>query len=220
MEANIQLQFDEINSKLSFIIDELEQQRRQRVMYDDLMDDLMRVAKDVYRTATDELEELSAHVEFDDFRYLIKKLIRNTGNLTQLLEQVESIRDFTNDAKRIVQELFGSAIIRLDELERAGYFQFFKESTKIADNIVNSFSAEDVKKLGDNIVAILNTVKNLTQPEMLTTVNNAVDVYKSIDINQIEKMSIFSLLKELNKPEMKQGIVFMTKFVKSLSEHK
>ena len=45
-----------------------------------------------------------------------------------------------------------------------------------------SFSPEDVKHLGDNIVTILNTIKNLTQPDMLHAINNAVTVYKNIDV--------------------------------------
>ena len=39
------------------------------------------------------------------------------------------------------------------------------------DQVVTSFGEEDVKQLGDNVVLILNTVKSLTQPEMLNLVN-------------------------------------------------
>jgi uncharacterized protein YjgD (DUF1641 family) len=89
---------------------------------------------------------------------------------------------------------------KLDEYDRKGYFQFIKELQGIADNVVTSFSAEDVKLLSDNIVTILNTVKNLTQPEMLQAINNALAVYKNINFEINGKVSFFSLMKDLNSP--------------------
>ena len=79
------------------------------------------------------------------------------------------------------------------------------------------FTADDVKNLGDNIVTILNTIKNLTQPDMLHAINNAVSVYKNIDVKVDEKVSFFSLLKEMNSPEVKRGLAVGLKFLKNLA---
>ncbi|UCH65165.1 MAG: DUF1641 domain-containing protein, partial [Ignavibacterium sp.] len=76
----------------------------------------------------------------------------------------------------------------------------------------------DVKLLGDNIVTILNTVKNLTQPEMLQAINNALAVYKNIDFEIDEKVSLFSLIKDLNTPEAKKGLAVGIQFLKNLAE--
>ena len=40
------------------------------------------------------------------------------------------------------------------------------------DNVVTSFNEEDVNRLGDNIVLILNTVKDMTQPEIMNFVRS------------------------------------------------
>ena len=45
---------------------------------------------------------------------------------------------------------------------------------QIADNVVTSFTEEDVRKLGDNAVLILKTVKDLTQPEIMGLVRAIV----------------------------------------------
>jgi len=107
---------------------------------------------------------------------------------------------------------------KLDEFDRKGYFQFIKELSKVMDNVVVSFSPEDVKHLAENAVTILNTVKNLTQPDMLKAVNNAVAVYKNLDVDVSEKISFFSLIKELNKPEVKKGLAFGLKFLENLGK--
>ncbi len=77
---------------------------------------------------------------------------------------------------------------------------------------------EDVRALGDNAVTILNTVKSLTQPDMLNAINNAVSVYKKLDIEIEENVSYFQLFKRMNTPEMRNGIAFGIKFLKSLAE--
>ncbi len=53
------------------------------------------------------------------------------------------------------------------ELEQKGYFTFARGGMRMMDNVVTSFSEEDVNRLGDNIVLILNTVKDMTQPEIM-----------------------------------------------------
>jgi uncharacterized protein YjgD (DUF1641 family) len=85
------------------------------------------------------------------------------------------------------------------------------------DNVVTSFTPEDVKNLGDNVVTILNTLKNLTQPDMLQTINNTIGVYKQLDVQIPEKVSLFSLIKEINTPEMKRGLAFAITFLKNVA---
>ncbi len=215
---NIQEQIDSINKKLDVILGEIELQSRHRREMDDLKDDLMRVGKDVYDTAVSELEEVHDHLQTGDMLHLGKKLLRNVRNITKTFEQFENIKDFLNDFTPISRELFIDFMNKLDEFDRKGYFQFMKELSKVMDNVVVSFSAEDVKHLAENAVTILNTVKNLTQPDVLKAVNNAIAVYKNLDVDVSEKISVFGLMKELNKPEVKKGLAFGLKFLENLGK--
>ena len=130
---------------------------------------------------------------------------------------MESTRDFLRDVSPLVRESILDMMKKLDEFDRKGYFQFAKELQNAADNVVTSFTTEDVKHLGDNIVTILNTIKNLTQPDMLAAINNAVSVYKNIDLTVESKVSLFSLIKELNSNEAKRGLAVGLKFLKNLA---
>lgn len=216
-EKNIQTQLDEINKKLDFILSEIDLQRKHRQEMEDLKEDLMRVAKEVYQTSLDELEQVHDFLKTGDIMHLFKKLLRNVNNLAKLFEQLENIRDFVKDFSPISKELAKDLIYKLDEFDKKGYFAFLKETQKIIDNIVTSFTVEDVKALGDNIVTILNTIKNLTQPDMLQAVNNALSVYKNLDIEVKEDISLVKLIRELNHPETKKALFFGLQFLKSLS---
>lgn len=217
-EQKIINDIEAINKKLDIILAEIELQQRHRREMDDLKDDLMRIGKDVYDTAVTELEEVHDHIQTGDMMYLGKKLLRNVNNITKTFEQFENVKDFLYDFKPVSREMFFDFMNKLDEMDRKGYFTFMKEIGKMTDKVVSSFSTEDIKQLGDNIVTILNTIKNLTQPDMLNAVNNAVSVYKNLDMKIEKDVSFLYLLKELNKPEVKKGLALALNFLKNLNQ--
>ena len=216
-DAALQSQIVEIQRKLDVIMEEIELQRRHRREMDDLKEDLMRVGKDLYQKTVTELEEVHDHLDTGDILFLTKKLLRNVRTMTAVLEQLESTRDFLQDFSPVARQLFLDLMGKLDELDRKGYFAFLKELSSVADRVVTSFTADDVRHLGDNVVTILNTVKRLTQPDMLHAINNAVVVYKNLDTSDTGDVSMFGLLRELNTPEARRGLAFTIRFLKSVA---
>lgn len=146
-----------------------------------------------------------------------QKLLRNVTTLTAMFEQLESMRDFLQDAAPLARESFIDFMNTLDEFDRKGYFAFMKELGRVADRVVTSFSPDDVENLGDNVVTILNTVKSMTQPDVLHAANNALNVYKKLDMEVEEDVSLLALLKEMNTPEARKGMVFAIRFLKSIA---
>ena len=214
---NLELQLHSIDKKLDLISEELAVVRRQREELNELKQDLTVIAKDVFNTAIVELEDIAPFVQTGDFLHLLKKILRNTRNITNVMTQFESVLDFFDDAKPISKELFNTTLEKLDEFDRKGYFQFIKELMNVADRVVEHFSKEDVKLLGDNVITILETVKGLTQPEMLTALNNAVVIYQSLDPKDAPQYSIWKVMRVLNTPEMKKGIGFVITFFKNIT---
>lgn len=214
----LQEQIDGINKKLDIILQEIELQRRHRLEMEELKEDLMRVGNDVFQSAVNELEEVHDHIKTGDLLFLGKRLLRNINNINRMLETLEGLQDLMQDLHPISKEVFRDILSKLNEFDRKGYFEFLKELGRVFDNIVTSFTAEDVRNLGENIVTILNTVKNLTQPDTLQTLNNALAVYKKLDIEITDDVSYWKLFREINTPEMKRGLAFTIQFLKNLSE--
>jgi uncharacterized protein YjgD (DUF1641 family) len=214
--ADLARRVDEIDRKLDVILEEIELQRRHRREMEDLRDDLTRVGKDLYDSAVIELEEVHDHMETADAVHLLKKLLRNVNNINLTLERLENAQDFLQDFTPVSRELFIDTMNRLDELDRKGYFEFIAELARVGDTVVTSFSPEDVRRLGENIVTILQTVKSLSQEDVLRTVNNGLSVYRQLSIDVPEKVSTWQLLRELNTPEMRRGMAYLIRFQKSL----
>lgn len=209
-----------LDRKLDLVLEEVDQVRRMRREIEELKDDLSRVGRDLFGTIVSELDEVAPFVQTGDFADLLKRLLRNTNTLNELLMQLESARAFFEDAAPLAKTAFSETLSKMDELDRKGYFAMAREVGQAMDNVVDSFTVEDVRLLADNLVAILQTFKNLTQPEMLQAVNNAVEVYKNIDFESVEEYSFWRAFREVNKPEMRRGLGFLISFLRNLSAHR
>jgi len=217
VDKYLELQLQTIDKKLDLISEELAVVRRQREELNELKQDLTIITKDLFSTAVDEFEDIAPFVQTGDFLHLLKKILQNTRNITNVMTQFESGLDFFADVKPISKDLFNNILEKLNDLDQKGYFQFIKELMNVADRVVEHFSEEDVKLLGDNIIIILETVKELTQPEMLTAINNAVGIYQNLDPTDTPQYSIWKVMRELNTPEMKKGIGFVITFLKKIT---
>ncbi|MDX1702592.1 MAG: hypothetical protein R3250_18320, partial [Melioribacteraceae bacterium] len=161
-----QEQIDQINAKLDLILEEIELQKRSRREMEDLKADLIRVGNDLYNSAIEELEEVHDQIKTGDILFLGKKMLRNVNNIRQTFELLENAKGFLEDFTPVSRELVFDIMNKLDEYDRKGYFQFMKELENVTEKVVTSFTVDDIKALGDNIVTILQTIKELTQPDM------------------------------------------------------
>jgi uncharacterized protein YjgD (DUF1641 family) len=73
------------------------------------------------------------------------------------------------------------------------------------DTVVTSFTEEDVNRLGDNIVLILNTVKDMTQPEIMTFVRNTLMVAEK-EIEKPVDNSYMALIRQMRDPAVRRGL--------------
>ncbi len=210
---------DALDRKLDLVLTEVEEVRRIRREVEDLKDDLARIGKDAFSTAVAELDEVAPFVGTGDITALLKRVVRNTNNLNELLVQVESTRELLRDATPLARQVFSDGLAKLDELDRKGYFAMGREMGRALDNVVTHFSPDDARRLADNVVVMMETFKNLTQPEMLLAVNNAMEIYRKLDFGNMEEISLWRAFRELNKPEMRRALGFLLSFLRNLAEH-
>ena len=193
--------------------------RRRQREWDELREDLTPVIGDMYAVTVEQLEEIQAYVQLEDVLNLMKRLARNTRTFNQLLDQVESANDFLADFAPLTNDMVEQAILLMADMERKGYFGFVRQSQYVMDQIVTSFSEEDVRQLGDNVVLILNTVKALTQPEMMGLVNSLTQGFHEIEEHPEDlPTSTFGLLREMRDPEVRRGLAVTMEVLKRISK--
>lgn len=214
---NIQEQINEINRKLDIVLEEVVAQRETRQSIEDLTSDLTIVGNDMFKSTVTELENAGIELDAEAVKQLLFRLLRNVGTISEMFEMLESLNDLVKDLTPVLHQMGLDGIHMMNDFEQKGYVEFIKASIKIVDNVVAHFSVDDVKMLADNAVTILETVKSLTQPEMLKAINSGLVVYKSIDVRGVPEYSMFKAIKEMNSKEMRRGIGFMITFLKNIA---
>lgn len=214
---NIQEQINDINRKLDIVLEEVMAQRETRQSIEDLTTDLTMVGTDVFKSTVTELDNAGVEVDGEAVKQLMLKLVRNVGTINEMFEMMESVNDLAKDLTPVLHQLGLDGIKLMNEMEEKGYIDFFKEGLTVIKNIVDHFSVDDVKELADSVVTILETVKNLTQPEMLKAMNSGLVVYKSIDVNSVPEYSLFKAARAMNSKEMRRGLGFMITFLKNIA---
>jgi uncharacterized protein YjgD (DUF1641 family) len=212
-------QIAELNQKVDTILEYVNQQRLKSQAMDDLVSDVSIIGKDVYDSTVKALDEHEVVLDPDELRELGIRVAQNVGNFNAILDTMGSVLDLLRDVGPIANEVIIDATKKLNEFEQKGYFEFMREFGNIVDNVVSYYQVEDARMLADNVVAILDTVKNLTQPDMLKSVDNAVRVFSKLEMDDIPSYSVFKVMRELNKPEMKKAMGFFVTFMKNLSEN-
>jgi uncharacterized protein YjgD (DUF1641 family) len=196
---------DELSAQVAYLADQAEIAERQRANRAELMRDLTPIANEAFRLSVEQLEEIQEYVELEDLLRLVKRLARNGRNFEKMLNQIESLMDLAETMGPLANEAFGKAVNELTDLERKGYFAFARGGRQIMDNVVTSFTEEDVNRLGDNVVLILNTVKDMTQPEIMNFVRNTLLVAEK-EIEKPVDISYTGLMRQMRDPEVRRGL--------------
>ena len=217
-EPNILDRIETLEQKLDLVLEYVNQQRLRSEVVEDLVSDVVIIGKDLYNSSVIELEKQDVQFDPDELKQLTINLVKNVKNINEIIGLLESIMDLKQDIGPILNEIIIEFTKKMHTIEEKGYFDFAREIGRLMDNIVTNFSQEDVRQLADNVVLILQTVKNITQPEMLVAVNNAVKVYGSIQTDDIRPYSMWQMMREMRSPEMKSALGFLVAFMKNLSK--
>lgn len=217
-EMTLEARMDALDKKMDLILEHVNRQRLNSVMIEDLVSDLSIVGKDAYDSTVEELDKRQVNLQPSELTDLAVTFLRNLGNIKLMLDTLEMAVDLSKEVGPIANEMIIDFTKQLNTFEHKGYFAFFKEFIPIIDNIVKGFSPQDIKELADSIVHILNTLKQMTQPEVLNTMNNAIKAFNSMETDSVPSYSVWRLMREMNSPEMKKALGYGVTFMKNVSK--
>ena len=217
-DKNIQSQIDALDKKLDLILGYVHQQKLNSTVVEDLVSDLSIIGKDVYDSTVIELDKRQVELDPAELTDLGITFLRNIGNIKKVMNMLEMAMDLGDELGPIANEVIIDFTKSMSKFEQKGYFAFFKEVGPIFDNIVTGFTPKDLRELADSIVTILSIVKEMTQPEVLGTMENAIKAFNSMETESVPSYSIWRVMKEMNSPEMKKALGFGITFMKNVSK--
>lgn len=124
-----------------------------------------------------------------------------------LVERQKKQEELFEEMTPILKEVLSAATANLDDLEKRGYFAFGREALKVGQRIVEGYSAADVQAFGDAVVGILDTVRTLTQPDVLAVMNEAGKVLERSD--EVAPLGLVGMVRSTNDQDVQKGMAVM-----------
>ena len=214
----LQEQIREINRKLDLILDETSLQRENREVINDLVDDVAVIGKDAFRQMVTQLDDAGIELDSEALRCLLLRLIRNIRSLGMVMETLESFTDLAKDVTPIIKQIGLDGVQKFHELEQKGYFELLNQIGKTFDKVLSKYSIEDIQKLSENLVPVIDTLSTIADPRMLGKINAAAVALRDINTDEIEDYSVWRLMKQLNKPEIRKSLGFIMAFINNVSK--
>ncbi len=210
---------DALSRQMEFLVEQVEEMRRQREFWSDLGRDLSTVAEDVYMLAVEQLEEASDHVQLEDIWRLGLRFLQNIRLLEQFLQELETVHDLMRDMSPVAHDAFVLAVEKLDEMEKKGYFTFMREMLRLLDAVVTQFSAEELRALTESLVSLAATLKQLLRPEMVARVQQLLTAYQqALEDPEGLETSTWALVRRMRDPDVRRGLALSLQFLKILAQ--
>ena len=209
---------DRLSAQVDQIAEELRLQRESREMWSELNETLVPVTRGAMDMATVEFEELSEEVTLEDAARLARTLARSLPQLEVLLAQVGPLSELVHDLNSLTGAAMGQLTEILSVADEKGYFAFAQQSALIADRVVTEFTEEDVEALGENVVTILNAVKEMTQPEVMGLVQRTALTVHESEETYVKPPSLFGILKTMRDPQTRRGLARVMSMLRTVGE--
>lgn len=207
-ERTLEEKIDLLSEQVALISEEVALQGRRREAMSELTGDLMPLATRGMAMVSAELDEQD--ISLDDLKRLLFRVAASAGRLESMLAQLESISDLASDVSGLGTEAMVMLTSRLAEFDRKGYFQFMQQAFGIVDAVVENYTEDDVAALGENVVLILDTVKEMTQPDVMgllqSTASALHEQADEVSQGNEEVPSLFGLMRQMRDPQVRLGM--------------
>ena len=144
------------------------------------------------------------------------KLDAIATQVAQLAEHQRRRNELFDELMPILREMLAVGNEQIASLEARGYLAFGRELLGVMDKIVAGYTADDVHALGDSVVAILDTVRSMTQPHVLKVAAGLGDVVERAD--QTQPMGVLRAVKATREEEVQRGIAVMLEVMRHVGK--
>ncbi|MFH0867433.1 MAG: hypothetical protein V1904_14670 [Bacteroidota bacterium] len=188
-EDNFQKQINDINIKLDTLLEYVNQQRIKNEMMEDLISDGSIVVRAVFKSSVEELDKSGVEMNTEEVKILLVKLVKNIPAFVNLIDIMQSLLDFMNDAAPIAREMIVDGIKKLHLLEENG-------------------TIDSLKRISANI----------SQPAIFKKIEKVTDALLKVEPDEVkDDKSLWKLYKDLRSPEVRKSLSYTMRLIKEIN---
>ena len=186
--------------------------------FTELKNDLIPIGNHATALLINELTEVEAGFQLENFMSLIKEAMRNTENFTFALKQMASIIEFLKDLEPLLKSAVPQMIKYLNELEQKGVFRMIQATVDLRTKVAAAYTGEDIDVMGDGIVALLGLAKSLSDPKAIALLEKLSQIPSNVELENAKSMGIFGLASAGFNPEIGKGLGVLMELTKAMGK--
>lgn len=214
-ERDLVDRIDELSARVEHLTELIEADRAGRRVLADLATEAMPLARSAYEQLAVRLD--ASTLDIEAVGALLLRLGEAAPELERMLDTLESGSSLLREISGLSGDAMRSLIEAMERLEARGYVTWAQGGLEVVDRIVTSFDEDDIAALGDNVVLIFETIKEMTQPDVMHMLQRSARLVREDAEQQPPKLSMFRLLREMRDPEVKLGIHRMLTLLKGMA---
>ena len=134
--------------------------------------------------------------------------------LDRLVFQQDRVVDLVREMTPVGREVLGSLAEQLAGWEDRGWLDLLPALTRLLEALADAVEPDDVDRLSASLVALLETLRHVTQPEVLDFANDAADVLQHAD--EVKGVSPFRLALATRDDDVQKGLGLALEILKHL----
>ncbi|HMV68552.1 MAG TPA: DUF1641 domain-containing protein, partial [Myxococcota bacterium] len=149
---------------------------------------------------------------------LAATLARVEDKLDRVLAAQRWTDDLIAEMTPVAREVIRAGGVTLGDLEARGYFAVGAELLALVDRVIAAYGPGEVRQLAEHVVAILDTVRHLTQPDLLAAVNEAGDLVQRAD--EVRPVGVFGAVAATRDEEVQRGLGVAVELLRHLGRRR
>ncbi len=186
--------------------------------FTELKNDLIPIGNHATALLINELTEVEAGFQLENFLSLTKEAMRNTENFIFALKQMASIIEFVKDLEPLLKSAVPQIISYLDELEQKGVFRIIKATVDLRSKVAATYTAEDIEVMGDGLVGLLGLAKSLSDPKAIALLEKLSQIPSNVEIENAKSVGVFGLASAGFNPEIGKGLGVLMELTKAMGK--
>ncbi len=138
------------------------------------------------------------------------------ARLDAMMERQRKQDELFDELRPMMSVAMREATRRLDAFEKRGHVEFVKELVKVGDRVLESYSADDVRQFGDAVIGILDTVRAMTQPEVLSVMGDAAELVAEPE--KAEALGLVGMVRATGNTDVQRGMGVMMELLKKVGQ--
>ena len=183
---------------------------------EELKNDLMPIGNHATALLIEQLTEVEAGFQLEDFLGLVKEAMRNTQNFIFMLKQMANIIEFVKDLEPLLKSAVPQLIHILDDMERKGVLRMFKSTLDLRKKAAAAFTPEDIELLWDTLIKYMELAKSLSDPKAVKAFEQLSRVPSKIDLDNAKSVGMLGMLRAGFNPEISKGLGIMMELAKAM----